>query len=124
MYKQANPAYAQLLGDVGEVSKLADRKGIAESTKITPELLLEYLEAPCTEITLAPLRRWLETVPAVNSVQVLDLYYIEQKLGCWAMVWPYAQSHGPGFIIFPMRHRKVVERIVSFYVYSPLVDLN
>jgi hypothetical protein len=114
--KQANPAYALLYGQVGGLERIPSpwsREDVPESTKITPERLLELLEAPRTELILAPLRRWLETVPAVKSFQVIDLFTIEQRFGCWAGVWPYAESNGPGFIIFPMCHREVVERMLT-----------
>ena len=38
---------------------------------------------------------------------------MEQRLGCWGGIWPYAQSGDPGFIIFPMCHRDVIERMLT-----------
>ena len=114
MFRQANPSYSMLLGNVGEVARAYwSRSGDTKSSRITPERLLEYLGAPCTTLTMSPLQRWLETVPAINAFQILDLYYIEQRLGCWGGIWPYAQSGDPGFIIFPMCHREVIERMLT-----------
>jgi len=75
--------------------------------------LLEHCNAPRSEVTLEPLQRWLEQVPAIDSLQLLDLFYLEQRLGCWAGVLPYAEGGDPGFVIFPMCHREIITRMLT-----------
>ena len=118
--KQVNPAYAHLYADTGEVARayLAHKLSATERSKITPEHLhscwgLTSRRAPSTAFTIAPLRHWLGTVPAADTIQLLDLFYIEQILGCWGGIWPYADSSDQGFITFPMCHREVIERILT-----------
>lgn len=114
MFKMGNPSYAHLLGNVGEVARTYwCRKEETENSSITPERLLEPCQAPASPLTLPPVERWLETVPAGNAIQVLDLFYIEQRLGCWGGVWPYAQTGSPGFVLFPMCHREIIRNMLS-----------
>jgi len=79
-----------------------------ETTHITAERLVGYCECPLDEIPLAQAREWLRTVPAANALQLLDLFSIEQDLGCWAGILPYAECD-PGFQLFPLNHRRIIE---------------
>jgi len=83
------------------------------SSRITPERLLDCCMAPRTTAMLSIPNRWLETIPVDNAFQILDLYEIEQRLGCWGGIFPYAESRDPGFIIFPMCHREIIERMIT-----------
>jgi hypothetical protein len=113
-YKQIDPAYANLLGLVGEVGRTYwSREEDSETSRITPERLLEHCQAPRSDLTLSPLQRWLEAVPAADALQILDLFYIEQRLGCWGGIFPYAHVGNPGFIVFPMCHREIIERMLT-----------
>jgi hypothetical protein len=118
MFKQANPAYAQLDGGVGDLVRISEelRPGETISSKITAERLLSSCLAPCSGLTRSVYNRWLETIPAVNAFQVLDLYYIEQRVGCWGGNLHYAESPDPGFVIYPMCHRKIIEKMATLPV--------
>jgi len=115
MFRQANPAYAQLDGAVGGLERIGESlyNGETISSTISPERLLDRCQAPRTTSILSIVKRWLETVPAGNAFNILDLYEIEQRLGCWGGIWPYAESRDPGFIIFPMCHREIIERMIT-----------
>lgn len=114
MFQQANPKYAQLDGAIGGLERGTRYKiSDTEFTRITPERLLEQCNAPLSELTLAPLQRWLETVPAIDALQLLDLFYLEQRLGCWGGVLPYAEGGDPGFVIYPMCHREIITRMLT-----------
>jgi len=115
MFQEADPGYAQLDGAIGALERgIWYRIGETESTRITPERLLECCwGVPQSELTLAPMRQWLETIPATDALQVLDLFYLEQRLGCWAGVLPYAEGCDPGFVIYPMCHREIITRMLS-----------
>ncbi len=57
--------------------------------------------------------RWKQSSQAPDSLALLDLEYLDTRHGSWAGVWPYAEYFGPGFTIFPMNHREIVEVITS-----------
>ncbi|MBE0568173.1 MAG: hypothetical protein IH577_00650 [Deltaproteobacteria bacterium] len=115
MFRQANPAYAQLDSaggalDRGQYYGLGD----TESTRITPERLMERCcQGPPTERTLPPLRRWLQEVPTLNMFHLLDLFFVEQELGCWGGLLPYAEGPEKGFILFPLSHREIITRMMT-----------
>lgn len=53
---------------------------------ITPKVLAQKVEAPLTETVLAAADWWLKGLPEdvrQNRADVLDLAYIEQRMGCW-----------------------------------------
>ncbi len=113
MYKRLPGGHAVLGGQAGEVARgYYWRDDDSETTVITPERLLDLCACPVEEETLAVTRAWLESVPAANALQVLDLFFVEQDMGGWAGVLPYAES-SPGFPIFPLCHRRVVERMLT-----------
>jgi len=114
MFRKADPAYAQLDGAVGAL----DRGGFyrdkdTRTGAITPERLMTHCQGPATERTLPPLRRWLETAPNLDTYQLLDLFFVEQLLGCWAGVLPYAEGGDPGFILYPMCHREIITSMMT-----------
>lgn len=118
MFKQANPSYAQLDGGIGGLERVGEMLYPGEnlSSEITPERLLDPCLAPRSELALSIFRRWMENAPAVNAFQILDLYYIEQRLGCWGGDLNYAECPDPGFLIFPMCHREIIERMITLPV--------
>lgn len=115
MFQQANPKYAQLDGAIGALERgVWYRIGETESTRITPERLLECCwGVPPSELTLAPMKQWLETIPAIDALQLLDLFYLEQRMGCWGGILPYAEGGDPGFVIYPMCHREIITRMLT-----------
>lgn len=115
MFKQANPAYAQLDGGVGGLERIGEDllPGETKYSKITPERLIGRCLVPRSALTVSTFKRWLETLPVDNAFHILDLFEIEQILGCWAGVWTYAECGDPGYTIFPMCHREIIDRMVT-----------
>jgi len=114
MFRQANPAYAQLDSAVGALDRGGFyRNGDTISSVIAPERLMQHCQGPATERTLPPLRRWLETSPSLDTFQLLDLFFVEQLLGCWGGILPYAEGGDPGPILFPMSHREIITRMMT-----------
>ena len=58
---------------------------------------------------LEEIERWRDEAAAPDGLSLLDLLFVENRLGCWAGIWPYAQYYGPGFTFFPMCHREVID---------------
>jgi hypothetical protein len=112
MYKRLPGNRAVLEGNIGEVARgYWWRKDDTEATVILPERLINLCECPLEEEPLTRARAWLESVPASNALQILDLFMIEQDMGCWGGVFPYAHCD-PGFLVFPLCHRGIVERML------------
>jgi hypothetical protein len=113
MYKQLPGGHAVLGGQAGEVARgYYWRESDTQTTEILPERLIEICECPLEEEPLEKARAWLDTVPAVNALQILDLFFVEQDMGGWAGIVPYAECD-PGFVIFPLCHRTVVQRMLT-----------
>lgn len=52
---------------------------------VTPNLLLSRIGLPHTEKTLRYLSWWLSRLPEVSTAEVLDLAFLELRIGPWAM---------------------------------------
>lgn len=52
--------------------------------KLTPERLLRRYGLPDEQMLYAPLQNWLDAVPSENGLDVLDLAYIENRMGPWS----------------------------------------
>lgn len=113
MYKRLGRGHAVLGGQAGEVARgYYWREDDSEATIISPERLIEICACPLEPETLAQARAWLQEVPAANALQVLDLFFVEQDMGGWAGIVPYAECD-PGFMIFPLCHRRAVQRMLT-----------
>lgn len=116
MYKRLPGGHAVLGGQAGETARgYYWRAEDTETTVISPERLIETCACPLEAETLAVARAWLDAVPATHALQVLDLFFVEQDVGGWAGVVAYAECD-PGFPIFPLSHRRVVERMLTLPV--------
>jgi len=126
MIKKTDLAYAHLTGHMAGVGRMPPLwKVVSEGSRITAERLLEYCLVPPSNLTLSPVQQWLETVPAADALQLLDLFLIEQRLGCWCGILPYAYSVDPGFTMYPMCHREAIERALTLpTAYRRLGALN
>ncbi|MBL8539180.1 MAG: hypothetical protein JNK68_02290 [Betaproteobacteria bacterium] len=113
MYKRLPGGHAVLAGNAGEVARAYYwTDSDTESGPITPARLLAYCGCPVDEATTQRARDWLDGVPTDNALEILDLFMIEQDMGCWASVIQYAECD-PGFAIFPLAHRRIVERMLA-----------
>ncbi len=116
MYKRLPGGHAVLGGQAGEVARgYYWQEADTETTVISPERLIKICECPLDEEPLARARAWLETVPAANALQVLDLFFVEQDMGGWAGILPYAECD-PGFALFPLCHQRIVQRMLALPV--------
>ncbi|MFO1204528.1 MAG: hypothetical protein U1E63_02110 [Burkholderiales bacterium] len=101
MYKRLPGGHAVLAGNAGEVARAYYwNDSDTESGTITPARLLAYCGCPVDGATTQRARDWLDGVPTDNALEILDLFMIEQDMGCWASVIQYAECD-PGFAIFP-----------------------
>ena len=81
-------------------------------TPISPERLAAYCGTQ-HPVALAQLDRWMQEAPTDNSLDLLDRFYVEQRLGCWGSLISHAEYYGPGFWVGPMDHREIVLLMMS-----------
>jgi hypothetical protein len=109
--RQKDTTRLTLVGYVGEVARAYYwRYGDTESTLLTREVLMRRLKLPICDATVAAAERWLAKAPVRNTLQLLDLFYIEAKLGPWAAS-PTVAIAGPRVV--PLAHREIVAQILA-----------
>ena len=116
MYKhQIDPYRPRIFGNVGDIARgIFWRPNDTATTVITAERLLEHCGGcASTPETLEQLNKWLQTAIAQDSLQLLDLFYLEQRLGCWAGIWTYAEADFCGYPALPYSHRRLMELMIS-----------
>jgi hypothetical protein len=112
-FKQLENGHAKLYGVLGELARgPLWLSSDSATSRVTPERLIETCMAPVTDSTLSRVRNWLKQVPASDTFNLLDLFYIEQHKGCHSGIWPYSECDA-GFAIFPLCHRGVIERMLT-----------
>ncbi|TCK18162.1 hypothetical protein DFR30_1431 [Thiogranum longum] len=83
------------------------------STEITPEELLRRFHLPPHPVLRRALRGWLaEVSELLDTFQLLDLAYIEHRLGAWGGPQTYGQVKFTDHI-YPMLHRAIFKDILS-----------
>jgi hypothetical protein len=103
---------AVIMGLGGEVGRAFYGDGIEPTTRVDAPLLLKKLRVPDTAVARGAAEAWLRGLPPLDAQQIMDLLYIEQRLGCWA--GPQLIAAGPAkFRIAPFSQRIVFERMLD-----------
>jgi hypothetical protein len=111
--KQLPPHHADLIGQAGEVSRgFYWKQDDTEKTVISADRLLTEFRAAEHPSARAAIAAWLRAMPCRDPFLILDLFYIEQRLGCWGGVYPYGFAQDGRFIIFPLCHRAIFEAML------------
>jgi hypothetical protein len=101
-----------LMGHAGAVGTALFARGVGKATRIDASLLLRKLRLPETEAAKSAAEAWLGEVPRLDARQIMDLLYIEQRLGCWAA--PQMIAAGPvKFRMSPYNQRVIFERMLD-----------
>jgi hypothetical protein len=102
-----------LKGFVGEVARAFWwRKADTDETWITPLELLARTKLPAAAQPVNAVDRWMSSIPDVGMHQLLDLFYLEARLGSWAAA--AAAGHACGAIpVVPMNHRAIVAQMLG-----------
>lgn len=120
--RQLNPNGALLPGNGGAVGKGVywrpdDFHGEAINQEpLTPDAVLRRIKLPVAETLLKPAAAWLAGLTGQQRLTVLDLLYLEQRLGCWAGpqqygVDPYVACH-----LSPYTDRMIFEAMLALPV--------
>ena len=116
-----------IAGNIGDLARIGYWDTVADAgTPATIEQLADHAvahrswqlepgqqRAAASPIVLEELERWRDDAAAPDALSLLDLLFVENRLGCWAGIWPHAQYYGPGFTFFPMCHREVIDLMMA-----------
>jgi hypothetical protein len=127
---QLEPDRAYLPGLVAELARgyywhvaldLPDR----DDRKCLSKALLQSMNAPVDPYTVARITQWISGLPDVDLWTLLDLFYLEQRLGCWGGVISYAYADMVRFESWPLNSRRLVALMLSLPVeYKAAARLN
>jgi hypothetical protein len=118
--KHLDPDRAYLTGFLGGVAKNTYGKNLAklmlewDGRTITPEHLLTLSLAPRTDETLACMVDWLNGVVLEDPVQILGLFFIEQRVGGWIAINTSAYADAYRLELWPFNSRRIIELMLSF----------
>ena len=136
-FKSLPPGHVDLVAMCGELGRAehwpeqlpdfwSPRPG---TTEFARDQLLEFIMAlyfppnvarhPRSEATVA---EWLETTQSYDLYTAHDLFYIEQRLGTWGGVFPYAYAIEGRFQLFPFADRRIFEAMMSLPTDTRLRD--
>ena len=82
------------------------------SSALSESILLKKIGIPAISELKKRASQWLQELPTKNSLTILDLFYLEQTLGCWAGPLHYGLVSN-GFVVSPFVHRKIFEIMLS-----------
>jgi len=99
-----DPARVELTGQGGEAARASYWRDLGgDKSPLTEHAVVRALVLPPLPEILARARTWLDTLPASRFMHVVDLVYIEQRLGPWAGVVNYGDA-APARL-YPFAHR-------------------
>lgn len=120
--QQLNPRGALLPGNGGAVGKGVywrpdDFCGDAiNEASLTPETLLRRIKLPVADPLLEHAAAWLRGLAAQQRLTVLDLLYLEQRLGCWAGPQQYGVDSFVACHLSPYTDRVIFEAMLGLSV--------
>lgn len=88
------------------------RQSDEEDTVLSPKDLLERCGLPQDGEILLETSSWLSELSSFNALSILDLFYIEQRLGCWAAPQHYGNIVSL-FEFSPFNHRKIFRSMMK-----------
>lgn len=98
-----------LAGEVGRAYYW--REFDLSKSALTVEELVSRLNLPLAPQILDAGQKWLDTLPVRDPPTVLDLLYLEQRVGCWAA--PQFYGHvAPMSYIVGFNHRRIIENFL------------
>lgn len=113
-FNQLPPGHAHLLGMAGELAHgYYWRPSDTERTSVGPERLLSVFGVGRRPQIRGIIGAWLDSQPCRDPLLTLNLFFIEQRLGCWAGILPYGYAQDGRFMIFPLCHRDIIEVMLS-----------
>jgi hypothetical protein len=87
------------------IQSLSEAGGADFRTKLSPG----QRNVVMSPMFLERAERWLAGLGDVDAFTVIDVNYLESCIAPWAGPWAYAEYFDPGFTLFPMCHREIVD---------------
>lgn len=111
---------SSMVGTVGELARGLEaywKPDDRATDVVSASRLLSEIWCPETPETIRQMDAWLDDANkvALDAFQLLDLYFVEQGVGCWAGVWSYAET-AARYQSFPLAHRHIVEAMMRLPV--------
>jgi hypothetical protein len=101
-----------MAGEVGRAHPL--RRGRAVSiSHLDATKILNGLRLPACGKILKTTEEWFSEISDFPRALILDLAYIEQRLGCWAGPQMYGNDHRTVCHLWPLLHRKIFESMLK-----------
>ena len=88
------------------------RKQDSAEGGISAAEILARLRMPQTPLLLERAEAWLTQLPTKDTLQMLDMLYLEQRLGCWAGPLHYGLVNN-GFCLSPFVNRRLLEIMLA-----------
>jgi hypothetical protein len=113
---QLDPMRPVLPGMAGEVARAFYWKKLGrDRAPLSPRTLLHRTGMGDMTEFLPRAESWLSEVSRYDVHTILDLLYIEMRLGCWASPAQYGNFWSV-YQLFPLCHRRILERMMSLPV--------
>lgn len=114
MVKQLSPERGYMPGvgfglGKGYFQKKLGIPGDAPLNVLDPATLVEIGTAPTTEAFVGAFRAWLDGLPVDRASEALDLYFIEQRHGCWAGVTADGFAGMTAYEYWPFNAHRILE---------------
>lgn len=113
MDAEIRPEHSLAPGMAGEVARAYYWKpSDTPNTQLSPEELVQRLHLPAHPTLTSAAAEWLATLPPLDAFGILDLLYLEQRIGCWAS----PQVYGPlrsAPTVFLLSHRRIIEAMLG-----------
>jgi hypothetical protein len=121
MFKNLDRGRAKLPGVVGEIARgyLWKKTGLTASTSkadVWPRTLLQLAHAPETDELIGHVEQWCDALPCNNGLQLLDMFFIENSIGCMDSAFNPAYAGMPAFELWPLNNRRILELMLSLPV--------
>jgi hypothetical protein len=111
--EQLDPARFTLLGLGGELGRgYYWLPGDFPARPLSCDELLRRFHLPPLDLIFQEASNWLDQLPTTDLLERLDLYGIEQRLGCWAGPSMYG-SRKARFVAYPLNSRRVYGKMLS-----------
>jgi hypothetical protein len=111
--QQLDPARFTLLGLGGELGR--GYLWLPEDFPARPlycDELLRRFNFPALDLILQEASDWLKQLPTSDLLEKLDLFAIEQRMGCWAGPSMYGPLQAR-FVTYPFNSRRIYEKMLS-----------
>lgn len=123
-FKYLAPDHVRVTGVGGEIGRCyywrhGDQhcwhRGDQADTHVDAKVLLDRMGLPTDKATLGAMNDWFLTLPKdmLSSFDILDLAYIEHRLGCWAGPSLYGSDRYFSGQIVPFADRDLIELMMS-----------